>query len=147
MSTVHSDMLCLRQKNDTAKEVIKFLKMFKNQTTLNMKCFKSDNGTEFIGAELKEFFENEGIIHKTTAPLNPESNGFIERDMRVLKEASRFMMQKAKVPEFLWAEAVNTAVSYLNRLPNSQNPSMTAFEFVFRRKPNLSRMGTFGCTA
>src|SRR5271156_3359677 len=55
----------LKQKDETAKSVITFLKLFKNKTGKNIKVFKSDNGGELMSGELQAFFREEGIIHQT----------------------------------------------------------------------------------
>jgi transposase InsO family protein len=57
---------------------------FKIQTIL------TDNGSEFCGSRKRHLFEMEcleqGIVHKTTKPARPQTNGKAERVIRTLKE-------------------------------------------------------------
>lgn len=46
---------------------------------------------------------------------------------------------------FFWAEAVNTAVSILNRSPTKAVLNRTPFEAWFGEKPVISHMKVFGC--
>jgi hypothetical protein len=51
------------------------------------------------------------------------------------------------VPPEFWGEAVNTAVYLLNRAPTKSLDSKTPFEAWHGRKPRVSHLKTFGCTA
>ena len=45
----------------------------------------SDNGPRFISEEFQAFLTRNGIVHRTTAPYMPSSNGLAERAVRELK--------------------------------------------------------------
>lgn len=57
------------------------------------------------------------------------------------------MLSHANLPKTYWAEAVATAVHIQNRLPTSAFQGMTPYEQWYGRKPDVSRMRVFGCTA
>jgi len=44
----------------------------------------SDNGTEFINAEMESLLEESEIIHSTTSPYTPHQNGIAERTNRTV---------------------------------------------------------------
>jgi transposase InsO family protein len=46
----------------------------------------SDNGSQFISKEFKQFIVQVGMSHTTTSPYYPQSNGKLERCNRTIKE-------------------------------------------------------------
>ncbi|KAK3005038.1 hypothetical protein RJ639_017311 [Escallonia herrerae] len=48
----------------------------------------------------------------------PQQNGVAERQNRTLMDMVRSMICQSTLPEFLWVEALKTAVHILNRVPN-----------------------------
>ena len=137
----------LKTKDEAPGKIIEFINLIKNQAGRKVKIFKTDQGTEFVNKELDTFLKGEGILHETSAPYCPESNGRIEREMRTVKDAARTMMHQVDAPQYLWAEAVGFAVHVQNRIVNRQSGERTPFEVIFGRKPNLSHIRKFGCRA
>jgi len=60
-------------------------------------------------------------------PGTPEQNGVAERHNRTLKDMVRSMMSNSNLPEYLWGEALKTALYILNRVPSKSIPK-TPFE-------------------
>ena len=84
----------IKEKSETAECIKTFIQFMEKQTGTAVKAFKSDNGTEFVNKDLASYFEEKGIMHHTSAPYCPESNGRIEREMRTVKDTARAMMQR-----------------------------------------------------
>ena len=104
----------------------------------------TDNGTEYVNNKLTSFFNEQGITHVLSAPYVPQQNGIIERDVRTVMESARTMINSAKLHKSLWAEAVNTAIHTLNRVPTTNNPTKTPYELWFGQKPNIKNLRPFG---
>ena len=49
----------------------------------------SDNGMTFTSAEFQNFVKNNGIIHKTSAPWHPATQGLVERFVQTFKQAMK----------------------------------------------------------
>lgn len=112
-----------------------------------VKKLVSDRGSEFTSNRTQEYLLNKGIVHIVSAPFTPQQNGLIERDNRTVAESTTAMLFHKKLPEYLWGEAANTAIYLLNRTPNSTTGENSPFELFYKRKPKLSHVRIFGCTA
>ena len=111
-----------------------------------VKRIRSDNGTEFLSSDFQAFLSASSIGHETSTPYSPEQNGYIERSVRTVSEAARSMIHEAALPQYLWAEACNTAVYILNRLPLVDSDH-SPFELVTGESPKLNYIRVFGSKA
>nr|GEX17237.1 retrovirus-related Pol polyprotein from transposon TNT 1-94 [Tanacetum cinerariifolium] len=100
LSHMNFDTINLLSKNDIVIGLPK-LKFFKYH--LCSSC------TKFLNKTLHAYFAAEEINHQTSVARTPEQNGVVERRNRTLVEAARTMLSAAKVPLFLWAEAIATS--------------------------------------
>jgi len=57
----------------------------------------------------------------------------------------RTMISEYELPQYLWAEAVNTSYYISNRVYIFKNTFITPFEIYYLRKPNVSYFKNFGC--
>lgn len=125
---------------DKIKEFISRATLETNNQVLQI---ETDRGTEFLGP-LKGFLEQRGIIAgKSTAGV-PQQNGFIEREIRTIKDAAKTMLNTAKLNKNLWAEAINCAVYVMNRVVNSGNSKQTPYEPWHGYKPDVGNLRIFG---
>ena len=79
-------------------------------------------------------------------PGSPEQNGVSERRNHTLKDMMRNMISRSNLPNFLWGEAIKTAMYILNRVP-SKSISKTPFELWISRKPSLNHFRVWGYPA
>lgn len=53
------------------------------------------------------------------------------------------MLSNAQMPNELWAEAVNTFVYVRNRSPMTALHCITPYEFLLKKKPDVSNLRVF----
>ncbi|PNX82538.1 putative retrotransposon Ty1-copia subclass protein, partial [Trifolium pratense] len=63
------------------------------------------------------FLDESGIETQYTMPGTPQQNGVAERRNRTLMDMVRCMMSHSTLPDFLWGDALKTAVYILNQVP------------------------------
>ena len=108
---------------------------------------EADNGGEYTSKEFMDFCKGKGIVIEYTPPYTPQLNGVSERMNRTLCEKAKAMLAEAKLPKFLWSEAVRTAAFLTNRTATVTLPDKTPAEVWFGKKPDLSKLRIFGCRA
>ncbi|GMP36789.1 hypothetical protein CsSME_00008798 [Camellia sinensis var. sinensis] len=140
-------------------EALDMFKLYKaeveNQLGRRIKSVRSDRGGEYYGRFTESgqnpsafalFLAENGIVANYTMPGTPEQNGVAERRNRTLLDMMRSMMSNSSLPDYLWGEALKTAVHVLNRVPSKAVP-VTPYELWVGRKPNLNYLHVWGCPA
>ena len=62
----------MNSKSETAQNLKINLNHVENHTRNTVKCFRSDNGAEFVNDELEKILREKGIKHELSAPYDPE---------------------------------------------------------------------------
>ena len=112
-----------------------------------VKTLRSDNGGEYTSTDFGSYLTNEGIRHELTVPHTPEQNGVAEKSNHTLMESVRAMLADSKLPHKFWAEALSTAVFLRNQSPTKALQNVTPYEAWYSRKPDVSCLRIFGCSA
>lgn len=146
-ATGYRTVYFIRHKSDVIDQFREFSALVLNKFGEKIKTLRVDNGTEYINCAMKQLLRNCGIQLETSAPYTPEQNGRSERDNRTIVESARTMLTAKSLPKFLWAEAVNTAVYILNRIPTKRNLQQTPYELWNGRKPFVGHLRIFGSDA
>lgn len=134
-----------KSKAEVADIFWKYKALVENQSNCRLRTLRSDNGTEYKNNTFDKFCEEAGIVHQLTAPYTPQQNGVSERKNRSIMEMTRCLLHEKGLPKKLWAEAANTAVFLLNRLPTRVFQRKTPFEAWFGYKPDFHKFKVFGC--
>lgn len=137
----------LKQKSEVFQAFKRFKSAVELETSQKIKSIRTDNGCEYLSREFSNFLEEAGIQRQLTVQYTPQQNGVAERANRTVVEMARCMILHAGVPEYLWAEAVNTAVYIRNRCPTKVLKDITPYEAWSGKKPIVSHFRTFGCKA
>ncbi len=86
---------------------------FPNQGQI--RCFWTDNGTEFTGVAVQNLLREYGIEHKLTEPDISAHNGVIERFNRTLEVKTKSLLAESGFPLTFWGLAVGAAEYIYNR--------------------------------
>jgi hypothetical protein len=74
-------------------------------------------------------------------------NGVAERANRVLSERLTTMLDESGLPKAFWGECLAALVHVWNRCPTEAVRSTTPYELWHGRKPDISHLRVWGCTA
>ena len=73
---------------------------------------RSDRGGEYESPFVEICLEN-GLLHQTTAPYTPRSNGIAERKNRTLKEMMNALLISSGLPQNLGGKLSLQQIKYL----------------------------------
>jgi hypothetical protein len=142
----YTHVYLLKNKSDAFEKFQEFLKEVENQFLRKIKRFRSDRGREYESIGFNSYVQSLGIIHETTPPYSPASNGVAERKNRTLIELTNAMLIESGASLTLWGEAILTACHVLNRVPYKKI-KITLYELWKGYKPNLGFFRGWGCLA
>jgi hypothetical protein len=136
----------IKQKSEVFEHYKKYEAWLKVQRNGRVGILGCDRGGEFTSQKFTENLENAGTIRHLNVHDSPASNGALERANRTHLDGARAMLEAAKLPKSLWAEAVSHHVWLRNRVPTRAIPdSKTPYEMGTGKKPDLSSVRPWGC--
>lgn len=139
----YTEVYFISHKSDVGEKIKEYIAMVKNKFNRKPKVLRSDRGGEYMGNELKRFLRDEGIKTQYTAPYSPQQNGTAERKNRSLIEMARCLLTDADLPNYLWAEAVNTA-NYIQNRTITKGADAIPYQLWNDEKPQLKDFVVFG---
>ncbi|GJU71726.1 putative zinc finger, CCHC-type containing protein [Tanacetum coccineum] len=146
-------LFLINEKSESLEMFKTFKAEVENQLDRKIKVVRSDRGGEYYGRHTDvgqapgsffDFCKDHGIINQYIMPGTPQQNGVTKRRNCTLMDMVRSMLANSKLPEFLWTEALRTAVHILNRVP-SKSVLKTPYEIWTRRKPSLRYLQVDQC--
>jgi transposase InsO family protein len=137
----------LVDKSDVFATFKTFIKRIHNEFKTTIKKVRSDNGSEFKNTRIDELCDSFGIRHQLSAMYTLQSNGLVERKNRTLIDMARSMLSEYNVICLFWAEAINIACYYSNRLYYHPMMEKTPYELLNGRKPNIAYFQVFVANA
>ena len=135
----------LRSKDEAIEKFQLYKNEVENQLSKKIKAIRSDRGGEYE-SPFEEICSTHGIIHQTTAPYSPQSNGIAERKNRTLKEMLNAMLNSSGAPQNLWGEALLSANYILNKVPHKKTHK-TPYELWKGHRPCYKYLRVWGCLA
>ena len=136
----------MKHKSEVLEKFKEWEAAVTNQTECNIKTLRTDNGGEYTSTEFEDFLKEKGIRHETTVSHSPEQNSAAERMNRTLQEAALSMILHAGLTKAFWAEALCNAGYVRNRVITTAT-GVTPYERWYGKKPDVSNIRIFGCTA
>ncbi len=132
----------------TKSEVFDHIKRFFADTALIRKtypwcCLRCDNAGENTSDIMRSWLVDNGIRLETSTPHEPWQNGRVEAHIGHLSNIARTIMISSGLKGAFWARAFSYANDVSNVQPRA-SMSMTPFEAVHARKPNLTNFQPFG---
>ena len=134
----------LKHKSEATLKLKMFIKQVEVQLRKVVRNIRSDNGLEFKNKEFEDFLAEKGTSHNFSAPYTPQQNGIVERRNRSLCEAARTMLSFASLPLYFWADAIAAACFTQNRSYLNKRFTLTPYEIINNRKPNVKFFHVFG---
>jgi hypothetical protein len=123
LDLIHSD-LCELYLVKTKDEALNCFKIYKaeveNQLKRKIKRVRSDRGGEYLSNNFGEYYAEHGIIHETTTPYSPQSNGVAERKNQTLTDLVNAILGSSGLSKSWWGEAILAACFILNRVPSAK---------------------------
>ena len=99
----------------------RMLAMVQKETSLQIKCLRSDGGGEYLSNEFARFLQEHGIKQQYSCSHIPQRNGIAERENMHIGEVSRAMLNEKGLLDFYWIEAIATAVYIMDMTPRSKD--------------------------
>ena len=100
-STKYCYVYLLKSKGEAIEKFVLYKNEVENQLNRKIKVLRSDRGGEYE-SPFVDLCAQHGIIHETTAPYSPQSNGVAERKNRTLKEMMNAMLISSGLPQNMW---------------------------------------------
>lgn len=146
-ATRYSEVRCLEAKSDAATALLEVIALWETRQERRLKVLRTDEGKEFDNHSLRMELKRKGVEHQMTTRYTPQSNGRAERVNRTLFECVRTLLVAAQCPKLLWDEALRTACAVRNIVSCGAGRSKTPYELFWGRKPDVSMLRVWGCTA
>ena len=97
-STKYCYVYLLKSKGKAIEKFVLYKNEVETQLNRKIKVLRSDRGGEYE-SPFVDLCAQHGIIHETTAPYSPQSNGVAERKNRTLKEMMNAMLISSGLPQ------------------------------------------------
>ena len=133
----------LKKKEDTGTVVCNIIAMLEQQSGLKAHCICSDNGSEFVNSTMDQFYQCNGIIHKTTVPYFPQQNGLAEQAIAIFFEMVQCMIHIASMDLHYWDEAFMYAVHIRHLTLTIGLSGRVPYEAWTGHKPDVSYLHIF----
>ena len=142
-STKYCYLYLLKSKDEAIEKFVLYKSEVENQLNKKIKVLRSDRGVEYESSFV-DFCAQHGIIHETTTPYSPLSNGVAERKNCTLKEMMNAMLISSGLLQNIWGETILSANYLLNKVPKKK-AEKTPYELWKGMNPSYKYLRVWGC--
>ena len=135
----------LKSKDKAIEKFVLYKNEVENQLNKKIKVLRSDRGGEYE-SPFVDFFAQHGIIHETTTPYSPQSNGVAERKNHTLKEMMNAMLISSSLPQNMRGESILSTNFLLNKVAKKK-AEKTPYELWKGIKSSYKYLRVWGCLA
>ena len=118
-STKYYYVYLLKSKDETIEKFVLYKHEVENQLNKKIKMLRSDRGGEYESPFVDVCAQHE-IIHETTTPYSPQSNGVAEQKNHTLNEMMNATLISSCLPQNMWGQAIFSANYLLNNVPKKK---------------------------
>ncbi|MBW0536480.1 hypothetical protein O181_076195 [Austropuccinia psidii MF-1] len=146
-STSFKIVCLLKHKSEALKQFVIVKNYMENLHDRSLKKLVSDRGGEFLNNDFKLLAETQGFVHVFSPPDTPQHNGYAERANRTILEKTRCLLNSSGLPNYYWAESLNTAVFLSNLIPTPSRFNLSPYSLWRGNPPRIKKLCVFGCRA
>mmetsp|Transcript_10394 Transcript_10394/g.13616 ORF Transcript_10394/g.13616 Transcript_10394/m.13616 type:complete len:214 (+) Transcript_10394:1527-2168(+) len=144
-----SQIYFMKHKSEVKDKLKLFLNWVKKRKW-KVEVLNSDGGGEYVGDEVAELCDDEGIEQQFTAPYTPQHNGISENMNRILTEHASCLLNDASMNKKFWSLAMRHACWIRNRmfasaLKTADGKQRSPYQALFGKTPSISMLKVFGC--
>ena len=132
----------LLAKSEVKKVLQRFCAYAKTEFREMVQKVRSDNGQECMC--LREFFQDNGIVHQTSCVSTPQKNVRVERKHRHILNVARALLFQSNMPVKFWGEAISTATHVINMTPTKVLKGRSLYEILFGTRLAYETLRVFG---
>ena len=137
----------LKNKSDVFQAFKLYKASVENKLNAKIQTFRDDKGGEYMSKEFDLFLANAGISRQHTVRNEPHQNGVAERFNRTLQEGATSILAESHLPPSMWGHAIHVITHVRNCSPSTALKGSVPFTVFHGRKPDVSGLRVFGCTA
>ena len=146
-ATRHADVDLMKNKNKVSNHLKKYKSKAERLHDKKMKNVRSDNAKEYLGKDFKGLLNEDGVHTEQCTSHEHSQNPYAERSVGLITNIANSLLTQSNAPPKLWGEAVMAAAVIHDLTPKKVLDYKTPFELWWGRKPDLTRLRTWGCLA
>ena len=140
-------VMFLKTKDQVFDTFKRYKAYAENHLSAKIQCMRCDKGGEYMSTQFIDFMLDHGITRQYTVRARPQQNGVAERANRTIEEHVVAMLAESRLPPSFLGQAVAAYIHIWNRCSTTSLQSTTPYELWHRKKPDVSHLRVWGCTA